>query len=47
MLECDHLNCNFNTDGRCLDPVLKDPYRQTGCIFYTGGNIRTEEKEYE
>ena len=36
--ECDHLDCDFNRSGQCLDPVLKNPYKQTGCLLYVGVN---------
>lgn len=37
---CNLTNCTHNRSGSCLDPVLKDPYRQTGCLYYTGINFQ-------
>jgi len=33
--DCPLVDCIYNRDGKCLDKeCLKDPYKQTGCIFY-------------
>ena len=37
--KCKYKECEHYRDGNCLDiKSLKDPYRQTGCIYYTGRN---------
>lgn len=36
--DCIHSMCQHNRDGACLDPALKDPYKQTGCLLYVGVN---------
>lgn len=32
---CIHSMCSHNRDGSCLDPMLKDPYKQTGCLLFS------------
>lgn len=40
---CDRTGCPFNIDGKCLDmDVLKNPYKQTGCIYYENMTIKTK-----
>ncbi|MBC3798556.1 hypothetical protein GH810_14150 [Acetobacterium paludosum] len=42
--KCSQLACSFNENGRCPDmDVLRNPWRQTGCIFFTNKNVRTDE----
>ena len=43
---CSYLDCGFNVNGRCPDmDVLKNPYKETGCIFYKNKNIIEIDKE--
>lgn len=45
---CSYLNCGFNVSGRCPDmDVLKNPWKETGCIFYKNKNIQTDDKKSE
>lgn len=36
---CERIECGYNHDGHCLDvKALKQPDKQTGCIYYTNRN---------
>jgi len=38
--KCDKKECQYCRDGECLDKqTLKDPGKQTGCIYYSGCNV--------
>ena len=40
---CTLTSCNFNTNGRCQDiELLKNPWKETGCIYFQNKNIQTE-----
>lgn len=42
--KCNCTACNYCRDGRCLDASLRDPYKQTGCILYSGKVVSHERK---
>ncbi|MBU4541570.1 hypothetical protein [uncultured Acetobacterium sp.] len=45
---CSYLECGFNVSGKCPDmDVLKNPYKETGCIFYKNKNIQTDGNKSE
>lgn len=45
---CSLVTCGFNVSGKCpaMD-ILKDPHRETGCIFYKNKNIQTDDTRSE
>ena len=43
--DCIHSMCQHNREGACLDPALKDPYKQTGCLLYVGVNFTDYPKD--
>lgn len=43
--DCIHSMCQHNREGACLDPALKDPYKQTGCLLYVGINFTDYPKD--
>lgn len=41
--KCPLHACHFNTSGRCQDiELLKNPWKETGCIYYQYKNIQTK-----
>lgn len=42
--DCDKINCQYNTNGQCLDKqTMMKPDKQTGCLVYSNMNIREGE----
>lgn len=41
--KCSINACHFNVNGHCQDiQVLKNPWKETGCLYYKNKNIQTE-----
>lgn len=45
MDDCIHSMCQHNREGACLDPVLRDPCKQTDCLLYIGVNFTDYPKD--
>lgn len=45
---CSNITCAFNVRGQCpAVDVLRDPRRETGCVYYKNKNVQIDNTKNE